>query len=192
MPSTVPDASKAACRQLAGEIARGLGSRVLPNHKHVFDEPHALFRIPIHTDPFWLTAKIATESFIFNAQHRRGDGAPISFGVALVHEYRCMAAIKPSPKLSRLVGVDVFTSDHFGETDVELYASLMLETASLADLIRRLPVARIAHCYLNESQLSSVVRMSTVEQTVADISLLRDVMLETYRLSRHYHPTYDA
>ena len=41
---------------------------------------------------------------------------------------------------------------------------------------------------LNDSQISAVVRMTTVEQTVSDISLLRDVMLETYRLSRHYHP----
>jgi hypothetical protein len=99
-----------------------------------------------------------------------------------------MAASKPSLKLSRLAGVDVFTSDHFGETDIELYASLMLETASLSDLIRRLPVERFVHCYLNDSQLSAVVRMTTVEQAVSDIGLLRDVMLETYRLSRHYHP----
>ena len=76
-----------------------------------------------------------------------------------------MAASKPSPKLSRLAGVDVFTSDHFGEMDMELYASLMLETASLADLIRRLPVERIAHCHLNDSQLSAVVRMAAVEVT---------------------------
>jgi hypothetical protein len=49
--------------------------------------------------------------------------------------------------------------------DMELYASLMLETASLADLIRRLPVERIAHCYLNDSQLPAVVRMAAVEVT---------------------------
>ena len=83
---------------------------------------------------------------------------------------------------------DVFTSDHFGEMDMELYASLMLEMASLADLIRRLPPERIAHCYLNDSQLSAVVGMAEVEQTVSDISLLRDFMLETSRLLRHYHP----
>jgi hypothetical protein len=188
MTSTIPDASKAACRQLAAEIARGLGARVLPNHKHVFDEPHAFFRIPIHADPFWMTVKVATESFIFEAQHRRGDGAPVSFGIALVHEYRCMVASKPSPKLSRMAGVDVFTSDHFGEMDMELYASLMLETASLADLIRRLPPERIVHCFLNDSQLTAVVRMIAPEQAVADVALLRDVMLETYRISRHYHP----
>ena len=188
MPTAALDVSRTSCRKLAAEIARALGSRVLPNHKHVFDEPHAFFRIPIHADPFWMTVKVANESFIFNAQHRRGDGAPISFGVALGHEYRKMVASKPSQKLSRMVGIDVFTSDHFGETDVELYASLMLETASLADLIGRLPVERIAHCYLNDSQLSAVVKMATVEHTVADISLLRAVMLETYRLSRHYHP----
>jgi hypothetical protein len=87
-----------------------------------------------------------------------------------------------------LAGVDVFTSDHFGEMDMELFASLMLETASLADRIRRLPVERIVHCYLNDSQLSAVVRITSVEQAVADTSLLRDIMLETYRLSRHYHP----
>ena len=188
MPSIIPDASRAACRQLATEISRGLGSRVLPNHKHIFDEPHAFFRIPIHAEPFWMTVKVASESFIFNAQHRRGDGVPVSFGVALVQKFRCMAASKPSPKLSRLAGVDVFTSDHFGEMDMELYASLMLETASLAALIRRLPVERVVHCYLNDSQLSAVVRMPAVNQAIADISLLRDVMLETYRLSRHYHP----
>jgi hypothetical protein len=140
MRSAIPDASRAACRKVAAEIARSLGARVLPNRKHAFDEPHALFRIPIHSDPFWMTVKVAGEFFIFNAQHRRGAGAPVSFGVALVHEYRCMAASKASQKLSTLVGVDVFTSDHFGEMDMELYASLMLETPSLADLIRRLPV----------------------------------------------------
>ena len=188
MPSASPDVSRTACRQLAGEIARVLGARVLPNQKHVFGEPHAYFRIPIHVDPFWMTIKVATDSFIFNAQHKRGDGAPVSFGVALCHEYRSMVASKLSKKLSRLVGVDVFTSDHFGELDMELYASLMLETASLAVLIRQLPVERIVQCYLNDSQFSAVVRMTTVEQTVTDISLLRDVMLETYRLSRLYHP----
>jgi hypothetical protein len=99
MPSTIPDPSKVACRQLAAEIARGLESRVLPNHNRVVDEPNAFFRIPIHAEPFWITAKVASESFIFNARHRRGDSAPVSFGVALVHEYRCMAASKPSPKL---------------------------------------------------------------------------------------------
>ncbi len=161
---------------------------MVPNHKHIIGELHAYFRIPIHVQPFWMTIKVASDSFIFNAQHRRGDGAPLSFGVALCHEYRSMAASKPSQKLTLLAGVAVFTSDHFGETDNELYASLMLETPTLAALTCQLPGERIVHCYLNDSQLSAVARMITVEQAVADISLLRDVMLETYRLSRSYHP----
>ena len=156
---------------------------MLSNQKHSFDEPNAPFRIPIHVDPFWMTVKVAPDSFIFNAQHKRGDGAPDSFGVALCHEYRSAGASKLSKKLSRLVGMDVFTADHFGEMDMDLFASVVLEEVSLATLIRRLPVARIVHCYLNDSQLSAVVKVTTVEQAVADISLLRDVMLETYKVN---------
>jgi len=188
MPSTTPDVSRAACRQLACEIAQAFAARVLSNRKNAIGEPHADFRIPVHSDPFWMTIKVAADAVIFEAQHKRGDGAPNSFGVALCHPWGNARAIKHSQKLSRLAGVDVFHTDYFGQSDLELYASLMLETPSLAVLTQRLPADRIVHCFLNDSQLLAVVRMAAVDQAVADISLLRDVMLETYRLSRHYHP----
>ena len=184
----MPETTKAIGRELAGEIARRLGARVLPNHKNAFDEPHAYFRVPIHVDPFWMTIKVAANAFVFDALHRRGDGPPVSFGVALGHPYRNMAASKPSKKLSSLVGIDVFTADHFGELDMEPYASLMLETPSLSALIQQLPLDRIAHCYLNDSQLSAVVKAAAADQAVSDILLLRSIMIETHKVSRFYHP----
>jgi hypothetical protein len=175
---------------MAKQIAGAFGSRVLKNNSHNYGEPHAWFKIPIHADPFWLTIRIAENTFNFSAEHKRGQGAPNpTFGIALCHEYRPMFATKLSRRLSSLAGVSAYHGDLFDETDLEIYAALILETPSVAEITRQLVAQRVVHCYFNDCQLTAIMEMTSVDQAVTDILLLRQLILELYRLSRLYHPS---
>src|SRR4051812_36581115 len=95
----------------AAEIAKFVGGRVSRNPKHIVGEAPADYRVTLHREPFWFTARISEEEFAFDANHRRGTGERGSFSITLYSPWANMCTHVLQRDLSESLGIDVYGLD---------------------------------------------------------------------------------
>jgi hypothetical protein len=174
----------ASQKTLTKEIATLVNGRASKNPKNIIGEHAAEYRVTLHREPFWFTARISDDEFAFDAQHRRGFGEKTSFYVSLYHPWINMGATILQEELSESLRIPVFGSSD----DAGLLASPVLEAPEIK---RFLPAMRRDSCrlfFVNDTQLRVIAPLEGARGTSQRLLVLRDFMETVYRVSRFVNP----
>jgi hypothetical protein len=159
-------------RQFATEVAGIVGGKVKTNDRNVSGEPDATYRICIHTNAFWITARIADGRLVFSANHKRGCGEMILFAAAFRHPYQGFGRIYP--RLTKSWGFPVFGC---WEAEAEVAGLVLMDELrpKYRDWIYALEFERFHFC---DIQIKAIVAFRSPEDAAHAIVRLRQFMLD--------------
>ncbi len=174
----------ASPKVLTKEIAALVNGRASKNPKHIIGEHPAEYRVTLHREPFWFTARISDDEFAFDAQHSRGVGEKISFSVTLFHPWINMGTMQIQDELTESLGSAVFGSGD----DAGLLASPVLESPEVKPFISSFLPDDYRLFFMNDTQLRVIGALAEAPVIARRLLALREFMDTVYRVSRFVNP----
>jgi hypothetical protein len=171
-------------KERATEIAKLVGGRVSKNPKHIIGEHPAEYRVTLHREPFWFTARISEDEFSFDANHCRGTGERGSFSITLYSPWANMGTNVLQEDLSESLGIEVYGINE----GAGLLASPVLESPELRPFISRLRDEAYRIFFVHDTQLRATGSFTSSDDAAARMLMLRDMMETVYRVSRIVNP----
>jgi len=182
---TMTDISLPLARSNAALIAKALGSRVLANRQVVVGEPACPFRVPLHQESFWITAKIGASHYVIRANPKRGCAEFVTFGISVRSPWQAMGASLLLRSLSAEFGHELYGAD----SRRDLSAQLILEDATVEQLFRKALTFDSELLWVSDTQLQCIARISRPEQAIYQIQHLARLILQVNQASRRLYPT---